>query len=69
MAALAVYDSDNFAADQIELSLSQAGEKYSDWQQHQDGARAFAHMTLVIAMREFLYTEKDVERGNINVEG
>ena len=37
MTALAVYDSDNFAADQIELSLSQAGEKYSDWQQHQDG--------------------------------
>ena len=31
MAALAVYDPDNFAADQIELSLSQAGEKYSDW--------------------------------------
>ena len=65
MAALAVYDSDNFAADQIELSLSQAGEKYSDWQHHQDGARAFAHMTLVIAMREFLYTKKDVERGTL----
>ena len=65
MAALAVYDPDNFAADQIELSLSQAGEKYSDWQHHQDGARAFAHMTLAIAMQEFLYTEKDVARGTL----
>ena len=62
MTALVAYDPDNVAADQIELSLSQAGEKYSDWQQHQDGARAFAHMTLVIAMQEFLYTKKNVER-------
>ena len=61
MAALAVYDPDNFAADQMELSLSQAGKKYSDWQHHQDGARAFARITLVIAMRAFLYAEKDVQ--------
>ena len=65
MTALVAYDPDNVAADQIELSLSQAGEKYSDWQQHQDGARAFAHMTLVIAMQEFLYTKKNVERGTL----
>ena len=65
MTALAVYDSDNFAVDQIELSLSQAGEKYSDWQQHHDGTCAFARMTLVIAMREFLYTKKDVARGTL----
>ena len=65
MTALAVYDSDDFAADQVELSLSQAGEKYSDWQHHQDGTRSFARMTLVIAMREFLYTKKDVPHGTL----
>ena len=58
MAALVVYDPDGFEADQMELSLSQAGEKFSDWQQHKDGARNFASMTVVIAIREFLYAKK-----------
>ena len=65
MTALAAYDPENFAVDQVELSLSEAGEKYSDWQHHQDGARAFARITLVIAMREFLYGKKNVPRGTL----
>ena len=45
----------------MELSVSQAGEKYSDRQHPQNGARAFARMTVMIAMRAFLYAEKDVQ--------
>ena len=61
MAALVAYDPDDFEADQMELSLSQASEKYFDWQHHEDGAHDFACVTVVIAIREFLYAKKDVQ--------
>lgn len=43
------------------------GDKLTDssWQQYQGGARVFAHMTLAIAMREFLYTKKNIPRGTL----
>lgn len=58
MSNLLVYDEDTVSEDQMNLSLSEGGKKYSDWQAHEEGADAFARLTLVIAMREFLCDKK-----------
>lgn len=60
MSKLAIYDTDTFNADLIHLSLAEGAQKYSDWQEHQHGADTFARLTLVIAMRDYLTNEKDV---------
>ena len=60
MGTLAVYDADTFKADQMTLSLAKGAEKYSDWQDHQHGPEAFARLTLIIAMRAFIVSEKSV---------
>lgn len=61
MGTLAVYDADTFDADMMTLALSDGAKKYSNWQEHQNGADNFARLTLIIAMRAFLINEKDVK--------
>ena len=60
MGTLAVYDSDTFNTDMMQLALAEGAEKYRHWQDHQNGADAFARLTLVGAMRAFLVSEKSV---------
>ena len=57
---LSVYNQDTFNADMMQLALAEGAEKYSNWQEHQQGADVFARLTLLIAMRAFLIDEKDV---------
>jgi len=61
MGTLSVYNQDTFNADMIQLALPEGAEKYRDWQEHQNGADAFARLTLIIAMREFLRNEMEVK--------
>ncbi|MXV82389.1 hypothetical protein F4Z98_03365 [Candidatus Poribacteria bacterium] len=61
MGTLSVYNPDTFNADMIQLSLANGAEKYSNYQDHQNGAHAFAQLTLIIAMREYLITETDTD--------
>lgn len=61
MSNLSVYNNENFIADQMNLSLCEAGEKYTHWQDHEFGAVNFARMTVIIAMREFLIDELSVK--------
>lgn len=59
MSTLVRYDADTFNADLMQLSLAEGAEKYSEWQEHQNGENVFARLTLIIAMREYLVGEKD----------
>ena len=54
---LSVYNQDTYTADIMQLSLAEGAEKYSNWQEHQQGADVFARLTLLIAMRESLLGE------------
>lgn len=65
MSSLSVYNNESFIADQMNMSLSEAGEKYSNWQDYEFGAVNFARMTTIIAMREFLITELSVKPENL----
>ena len=60
MSTLARYDVNTYKADMKQIPLIEGAKKYSDWQEHQDGADVFARLTLMTAMREFLIVEKDV---------
>ena len=61
MGTLALYDTDTFNEDMMQMSLANGAEKYSDWQGHSGGAEMFARLTLVIAMREYLVREQDTD--------
>ena len=65
MTTLALYDADTFNTDMMQLALPQGAKKYRNWQEHQNGADAFARMTLIIAMREFLRNEMDVKEDTL----
>lgn len=62
MSTLPVYDQDTVSKDELILSLADGAKKYSDWQAHENGAEIFARLTLIIAMREFLCVEKEMQR-------
>lgn len=61
MGTLARYDADTYNADMMTLALAEGAEKYSNWQEHQNGADMFARLTLVIAMRDYLRNEMEVK--------
>ena len=56
MAHLVPYDQDELIPQVLELSLSEACEKYQDWMRHENGAKFFGHLTLLIAMRDAIIT-------------
>ena len=57
----ATYDPDLRETDTMTLSVSQASEKYANWEEHRDGAEQFAHLTCLIAIRLYLCSERDVD--------
>ena len=65
MSKLPVYDEYTFSEDQMNLSLSEGGKKYSDWQARENGANTFACLTLGIAMRDFLTRVMSVPRDSL----
>ena len=63
MAHLVPYDQDELIPQVLELSLSEACEKYKDWMHHENGATFFGHLTFFIAMRDaFITTEFTISK-------
>ena len=57
----ATYDPETIDADTMTLSVSTATQKYANWERYQNGAATFAEVTALIAIRQWLCSERGVD--------
>ena len=57
----ATYDRETIDADTMTLSVSTATQKYANWEHYQNGAATFAELMALIAIRQWLCSERGVD--------